>query len=230
MTQPQLERATEKLGPDRRVGQSYLSKIERGDQPLEGVDPFRREALRFALRISYADWERMTGDRIPTGARLPTRDDVTRDAENRPAVSYRADNVVEQDWEEADVYSFASASLLTTDPQEPQVIARRPVKPQYNNHGKRIFRVVGQSMEPTIWEGEDIVVDTEDLNLEDDAVYLIAIPNGDVVVKRVRWEDGERWLFSDNPDQRRYRPTRIEQGTVVRGRVIKALPQERDVL
>ena len=63
--------------------------------------------------------------------------------------------------------------------------------------------VRGESMEPALYEGDVIVVNTRDKSLVDGSVYVINY-EGEVVVKRMIRDAGMWWLTSDNADQRKY--------------------------
>lgn len=64
-------------------------------------------------------------------------------------------------------------------------------------------RVAGASMEPGLWEGDVVVVDTADTNPADGRVFAVNY-EGELVVKRMSRDAGEWWLQSDNPDRTRY--------------------------
>lgn len=83
----------------------------------------------------------------------------------------------------------------------------------------RVFRVIGRSMEPAIYDGAAVLVDYKQTELQDDKVYVIRT-DGYLMVKRARryrqWE-----LISDNPDPM-YPPIRCDETIEVWGRVIWA--------
>jgi phage repressor protein C with HTH and peptisase S24 domain len=63
--------------------------------------------------------------------------------------------------------------------------------------------VKGESMEPSLYEDDIVIVDTLDTKPVDGAVYAFNY-EGEAVVKRLTRDAGQWWLTSDNPDQRRY--------------------------
>lgn len=63
--------------------------------------------------------------------------------------------------------------------------------------------VRGESMEPSLFDGDVIIVNTADKKLADGSVYAINY-EGEVVVKRMMRDAGMWWLTSDNLDQRKY--------------------------
>lgn len=81
--------------------------------------------------------------------------------------------------------------------------------------------VKGESMEPSLYDGDVIVVNTGDKNLADGAVYAVNY-EGEVVVKRMIRDAGMWWLASDNADQRKYH-RKLCKGAecIVIGRVVR---------
>jgi len=72
------------------------------------------------------------------------------------------------------------------------------------NKGSLISIVVrGDSMEPSLYDGDTVVVNTADRKMVSGAVYVINY-EGEAVVKRMLRDAGQWWLASDNPDQRKY--------------------------
>jgi phage repressor protein C with HTH and peptisase S24 domain len=80
--------------------------------------------------------------------------------------------------------------------------------------------VKGESMEPSLYEDDIVIVNTLDTKLVDGAVYAFNY-EGEAVVKRLARDAGQWWLASDNPDQRKYH-RKLCQGTacLVIGRVV----------
>lgn len=62
--------------------------------------------------------------------------------------------------------------------------------------------VGGRSMEPTLYDGDVVVINTADTKPVSGKVFAVNF-DGEAVVKRMQW-DGKWWLASDNPDQRTY--------------------------
>lgn len=64
------------------------------------------------------------------------------------------------------------------------------------------IRVRGDSMEPTLYPGERVMVDTTDQKFGQGGVFVIRDPDGEILVKRLRkLGGGEIELVSDNPKQ-----------------------------
>lgn len=81
--------------------------------------------------------------------------------------------------------------------------------------------VAGESMEPNLYEGDVVIIDTSDRTMKDGAVYAFNY-EGEAVIKRLVKERGEWWLFSDNVDQAKHRPKGCRSGEcVIVGRVVK---------
>jgi phage repressor protein C with HTH and peptisase S24 domain len=83
------------------------------------------------------------------------------------------------------------------------------------------IHIKGESMEPTLYEGDLVVINTADTKPVDGAVFAVNY-EGDAVVKRMIRDAGQWWLSSDNPDQRKYfrRSCRGNECIVV-GRVVR---------
>ena len=81
--------------------------------------------------------------------------------------------------------------------------------------------VRGESMEPALYDGDVIVVNTRDTKLVDGAVYVVNY-EGEAVVKRMIRDAGQWWLASDNADQRKYH-RKLCKGAecIVIGRVVR---------
>jgi phage repressor protein C with HTH and peptisase S24 domain len=81
------------------------------------------------------------------------------------------------------------------------------------------MRVHGASMEPTLHDGDLIVVNMDSTNPRDGVVYL-ALYEGEPVVKRLLRDAGAWWLCSDHPDQRRFPRKLCDEATRIVGEVV----------
>lgn len=83
------------------------------------------------------------------------------------------------------------------------------------------IQIRGESMEPTFYEGDLVVLNTADTRPTDGGVFAINY-EGEPVVKRMSRDAGEWWLTSDNPDQRKFH-RKICRGDacLVIGRVVR---------
>ena len=74
-------------------------------------------------------------------------------------------------------------------------------------------------MEPGLYHGDTVVVNTADTEPKDGKVFAVNY-EGELVVKRLVRDAGQWWLRSDNPDQRRYPPKVCGEGVFVLGRIV----------
>ncbi|WP_245845149.1 S24 family peptidase [Noviherbaspirillum humi] len=82
------------------------------------------------------------------------------------------------------------------------------------------LRVKGQSMEPGLYEGDTVVINTADTKPKDGSVFAVNY-EGEAVIKRLQRDIGFWWLVSDNSDQRRYPKKRCEgEACIILGRVV----------
>lgn len=82
------------------------------------------------------------------------------------------------------------------------------------------MRVIGDSMEPTIRDGDFILVDVSHNSFDVDGIYLIRMVNG-LAVKRLQAGLSEVKIHSDN---KRYEPITAKHGDVyIIGKVIKIM-------
>lgn len=81
--------------------------------------------------------------------------------------------------------------------------------------------VKGESMEPALYAGDIVVVNTLDTKLVDGAVYAVNY-EGEPVVKRLARDAGQWWLTSDNAEGRSFH-RKLCQGAecIVIGRVVR---------
>ncbi len=82
------------------------------------------------------------------------------------------------------------------------------------------IEVTGESMEPRLYRGDLVVVNTADKAPSDGQVFAVNY-EGEPVVKRLTRDAGQWWLTSDNPDQRRF-PRKLCDGVgcLIVGRVV----------
>lgn len=80
-------------------------------------------------------------------------------------------------------------------------------------------KVNGASMEPSLYDGDLVVVNTADQAPADGEVFALNY-EGELVIKRLRRDGGEWWACSDNADQRRFAPKRCMDGVYIIGRVV----------
>lgn len=81
--------------------------------------------------------------------------------------------------------------------------------------------VRGESMEPTFYEGDLVVINTADIQPVAGAVYAVNY-EGEPAIKRLARDAGRWWLVSDNVDQRRYYRQSFHSDTSqIIGRVVR---------
>lgn len=80
-------------------------------------------------------------------------------------------------------------------------------------------RVAGDSMLPSLHDGDLIVVNTERKEPKQGITFLVS-HEGEVVVKRLVRDVGIWWLTSDNQDQRRYPRVQCNGDTQIIGEVV----------
>lgn len=82
-------------------------------------------------------------------------------------------------------------------------------------------RVRGESMEPSLYEGDLVIVNLADTKLVAGEVYAVNY-EGEPVIKRLTRDAGQWWLTSDHPDQRKhYRRQCSGNECIIVGRVVK---------
>ena len=81
------------------------------------------------------------------------------------------------------------------------------------------IKVTGRSMEPSLYDGDLVIVNTEDTALKDGCVFA-ANYEGELVIKRLRRDAGEWFLVSDSPDKRYYADKRCSDGCGLLGRIV----------
>jgi phage repressor protein C with HTH and peptisase S24 domain len=92
-----------------------------------------------------------------------------------------------------------------------------------NLHPSHLIAILvkGESMEPSLYEDDIVIINTHDTKPVDGAVYAFNY-EGEAVVKRLARDAGQWWLTSDNPDQRKYhRKLCHGSACLVVGRVVR---------
>ena len=83
------------------------------------------------------------------------------------------------------------------------------------------IHVKGESMEPTLYEEDLVVINTADKKMVDGQVYAFNY-EGEPVVKRLERDGGQWYLKSDNQDQRKYgRKTCRGDACIIIGKVVR---------
>lgn len=74
---------------------------------------------------------------------------------------------------------------------------------EFNPRRLIAIQVKGESMEPTFYEGDTVIINLDDTKLVDNNVYAVNY-EGEAVIKRLTRDMGQWWLMSDNSDQRKF--------------------------
>lgn len=75
------------------------------------------------------------------------------------------------------------------------------------------------SMEPGLYHGDTVIVNTAQHEPKDGAVFAVNY-EGEMVIKRLVRDDGQWWLASDNPDKNRYPRKVCHEGVVLLGEIV----------
>lgn len=89
----------------------------------------------------------------------------------------------------------------------------------YNPDKLVAVTVSGASMEPSLFDGDLVVINLEDTRLVDGKPYA-ANYEWEVVVKRLKRDAGEWWLSSDNQDKIRFPDKRCTDQVFIIGRIV----------
>lgn len=103
---------------------------------------------------------------------------------------------------------------------EPIFMAKRWFDQNHYRADKLIaLHIKGRSMEPSLYDGDLVVVNMEDVRLVDGEVFAFNY-DGELVIKRLKKESGNWYLSSDNPDKARFGDRICQQGCYAIGRVV----------
>lgn len=78
------------------------------------------------------------------------------------------------------------------------------------------LRVSGDSMEPSLWDGDLVVINTAATEPKDGVAFVLNY-EGEVLIKRLERDAGDWWLTSDN---QRYKRKRCDEHAILLGQVI----------
>lgn len=103
----------------------------------------------------------------------------------------------------------------------PPIVFRKDWYTAHNYLPERMLalRVAGESMIPSLYAGDLIVINTAQTDPKDGIAFVVAY-EGEINVKRLVRDDGLWWLASDNQDQRRYPRKKCNQDTEIIGEVV----------
>ena len=103
----------------------------------------------------------------------------------------------------------------------PPIFFRRDWFEQRGYQAAKLFavKINGASMEPGLFDGDLVVINTADTKPIDGEPFA-ANYEGELVIKRLKRDGGEWWLASDNDDKRRYPDKRCDENASLIGRVV----------
>lgn len=81
------------------------------------------------------------------------------------------------------------------------------------------IKISGHSMETSLYDGDLVVVNVDDIKAVDGDVFAVNY-EGELVVKRMLRQSGSWYLSSDNPDKRKYSDKICHEECILIGRVI----------
>lgn len=80
--------------------------------------------------------------------------------------------------------------------------------------------VINGSMEPGLYDGDTVIVNTAQHEPKDGAVFAVNY-EGELVIKRLVRDNGQWWLSSDNPDKNRYPRKVCHEGVELVGEIVQ---------
>lgn len=197
LTQQQLAK---KVG----IGQSTIAELEKTGQGSSHVP-----AIAAQLRVSPLWLAKGTGEMLDSSKKQPIS------LENNP--DYPAVRRVH-------FKLSAGATGFGIDYQDdagnPLVFRRKWYEENgYEPDALFATTVLNGSMEPGLHSGDTVIVNTAQTEPKDGCVFAVNY-EGELVVKRLIRDDGQWWLSSDNPDQRRYPRKVCHEGVVLLGEIV----------
>lgn len=106
--------------------------------------------------------------------------------------------------------------IVDADPEDgPPIVFRRDwiERRGFTPHHLIAVRVRGASMEPVLFDGDTVVINTAQAEPKDGAVFAVNY-EGEAVIKRMVRDAGQWWLSSDNPDRARF-PRKLANHTAI---------------
>lgn len=89
----------------------------------------------------------------------------------------------------------------------------------YKHNHLFAIKATGSSMEPSIFSGDSVVINTANIEPSDGGVFLVNY-EGAAVIRRLTRDAGAWWLDCDNPNKTHYPRKILSTTTAVVGRVI----------
>lgn len=197
MTQAQLAK---KVG----IGQSTIAELERSGHGSSYVS-----TMAVTMRVSPQWLEKGTGEMLSGIGKQPI------DLDNNP--EYPAIKRVK-----FKLSAGASGFGVEHLDEEGNPLVFR--KDWYDRNGYdpdqlMAIYIANGSMEPGLFDGDTVVVNTAQTEPKDGCVFAVNY-EGEMVVKRLVRDEGRWWLSSDNPDQSRFPRKVCHEGVHLIGEVV----------
>lgn len=197
LTQVQLAKAA-------GIGQSTLAELEKS-----GFGSARVVSLAEACGVSATWLATGEGDMVEPKALIPIPLENNPDYPAVRRVTFKLS---------AGASGFG---VEYSDEEGPPIVFRRD---WYERNGYRpekllAVRVCNGSMEPGLYDGDTVIVNTDAAEPADGVVFAVNY-EGEMVVKRLVRDAGQWWLSSDNPDQRRYPRKVCDEHCILLGRIV----------
>ena len=105
--------------------------------------------------------------------------------------------------------------------EDPPIVFKRDWFASNGYRPEALFavRVANGSMEPGLYDGDTVVVNTGQTEPKDGKVFAVNY-EGELVIKRLVRDGGQWWLASDNPDQTRYPRKQAHDGAILLGEIV----------
>lgn len=113
------------------------------------------------------------------------------------------------------------------DEDGPPIVFRKDwyIANNYKPEKMLAMRVSGESMVPSLVQGDLIVINSAQTEPKDGRPFVVNY-EGEIIVKRLVRDAGQWWLTSDNPDQRRYPKKVCDSNTEIVGQVVYRQTEE----
>lgn len=107
------------------------------------------------------------------------------------------------------------------DVEDAPIVFRRQWFEHNGYRPEQLFatKIANGSMEPGLYDGDTVVVNTAQTTARDGIVFAVNY-EGELVVKRLVRDAGQWWLSSDNPDQRRYPRKVCDENVFLVGEIV----------
>lgn len=201
---------------DDAISQGTISDLERGKVDILNMTTSRATRLAGALDWTLQEMQ----DALNVQLVYPSAIDVAVDLASRGTQKFlrqltQPDTVRSSVRVRIPVYALAAAGAGAWTDED--VIDYIEVEPEVANRRNRTtFQVDGDSMEPTLSDGDYIHVDIADQDIRHDKIYVVKIKGDGIVVKRA-------WVYDDltvelRSDNLKHKPLNPDDAIVI-GRV-----------